>query len=420
MTEGRPRFPLNPPETRRMAIEITIPRLGWNMDEGVFVGWLKKDGESVRAGDPLFSLEGEKATQDVEAIDEGVLHIPPGAPSAGETVAVGAVIGYLVGPGDSAPVGVGAATAAVAGRVEANNDPPPDSRPAPDGRRQADRPRSSPLARRLAREFGVDWTRLRGSGRTGRVRKADVLAAVQNRHAETRPSPAPNGQGVPVTATRRAIAARMVESRQTTAPVTLTTTVDASNLVNLRGQFKAADPSGRDVPGVTDFLVKLSALALRDHPLLHARWADDRLVVPEDAHIGLAVDTEAGLIVPVIHGAAGLGLRQLAARSRELIRRAREGGLRTGDLQGGTFTVSNLGAFGVEAFTPIINPPECAVLGVGRIERKPVMDGDKVVGREQMVLSLTFDHRVVDGAPAARFLQHLGRMIENPGPWLLA
>ncbi len=160
-------------------------------------------------------------------------------------------------------------------------------------------------------------------------------------------------------------------------------------------------------------------MTLRDHPMLHARWDEDRLIVPDEPHIGIAVDTDDGLLVPVIRGAAGLALGEIVARARDLARRAREHRIRPDELRGGTFTITNLGAFGVEAFTPIINPPECAVLGLGRIARQPVMIEDRVVGRDRMSLSLTFDHRIVDGAPAARFLQALVGAIENPAPWLI-
>lgn len=208
----------------------------------------------------------------------------------------------------------------------------------------------------------------------------------------------------------------MVKSLQTTAPVTLTTTVDATNMVNLRRQFKE---SGRDAPAFLDIIVKLAALVLREHPNLNARWADDRIELSDEAHVGIAVDTEAGLFVPVLRDAGALGLGRIAELTRDLARRARERKLLPGEMQGGTFTVTNLGAFGVESFTPIINPPECAILGLGRIARQPVMDGERVVPRDRMTLSLTFDHRVVDGAPAARFLQDLGRRVENPAPWLI-
>ena len=371
-----------------MAGEICIPRLGWNMEEGTFLGWLRRDGESVRAGEPLFTLEGEKAAQEVEAVEDGILRIDPDGPGTGAVVPVGRVIGHLLRVGEAAPA--------------ANHDAPP----------ARERPRSSPLARRVAREMNIDWTTLRGSGSTGRIRKADVLAAA--RADEHRPAPP---RPVPTTTTRRTIAARMVESHRATAPVTLTTTVDATNLVNLRGQFRAA---GGDVPSYTDFIVKLAALALRDHPPLNARWEGDRVEPAEGVHVGIAVDTESGLLVPVIRQADGLGLRQVAGRSRGLIDRARRGKLKADEMQGGTFTITNLGAFGIEAFTPIINLPECAILGLGRIAREPVMVGERVEGRERMTLSLTFDHRVVDGAPAARFLQDVGRRIENPGPWLLS
>jgi pyruvate dehydrogenase E2 component (dihydrolipoamide acetyltransferase) len=402
-----------------MPIAITIPRLGWNMEQGVFVGWLKQDGETIQAGDPIFTLEGEKATQDIEASDPGILRIPASTPGAGDTVAVGALIGYLLAPGEAPP----------AEQSEPNRNPVRREEAvaavavAPAATVPRDRPRSSPLARRVARELGVDWTGLRGSGCTGRIRKVDVLAAAR---ADRGPvlattvdgGPMP-GRSVRIGPTRRTIAARMVESGQTTAPVTLHTTADATNLVNLRAQFKAACPPGRELPGYTDFVVKLTAMVLKDHPMLHARWDGDRLVIPEEPHIGIAVDTEEGLLVPVIRGAAGLGLGEIVVRARDLVRRARERRLRADEMQGGTFTITNLGAFGVETFTPIINLPECAVLGMGRIVRQPVMAGDQVVARERMGMSLTFDHRIIDGAPAARFLQSLVRLIENPGPWLI-
>jgi pyruvate dehydrogenase E2 component (dihydrolipoamide acetyltransferase) len=198
--------------------------------------------------------------------------------------------------------------------------------------------------------------------------------------------------------------------------VTLTTTVSADNLVNLRDQFKAA---GDNVPGYTDFLVKLAAITLRKHPLLNARWEGDQITTSDEVHVGIAVDTEAGLLVPVIRDVHALGVRQVAERSRDLTERAGLRKLAPADVQGGTFTITNLGAYGVEAFTPIIRYPECAILGVGRIERRPVVVGDRVVPGERLTLSLTFDHRIVDGAPAARFLQDLGRLIENPGPALM-
>jgi pyruvate dehydrogenase E2 component (dihydrolipoamide acetyltransferase) len=209
----------------------------------------------------------------------------------------------------------------------------------------------------------------------------------------------------------------MLASHRSTAPVTLTTTADATNLVNLRNQFKAVDGDG--VPSYTDFFVKLTASALVKHPLLNARWEREQIVVLPDIHIGIAVDTDAGLFVPVVRDVATLGIRQLSAQTRYLAARARAGQLTANELSGGSFTVTNLGAFDIDAFTPIINYPQCAILGIGRIERRPAVVGEQIVAREQVTLSLTFDHRIVDGAPASRFLQTLRNLIQNPGPALM-
>jgi pyruvate dehydrogenase E2 component (dihydrolipoamide acetyltransferase) len=412
-----------------MPIAITIPRLGWNMDEGVFVGWLKKDGDEVRAGDALFTVEGEKAAQDIECLDSGTLRIAPDAPQPGDVVPVGTVIGLLVPAGEAEPVAPQAGPAARRLARQRGVDLRQVAGTGPGGRvitadveRSAVRakPRSSPRARRVAAELGIDWTKLRGSGRTGRIREKDVRAGreVLPERAERTAAP---GQAIPITPIRRTIAERLTTSLRSTAPVTLTCTIDATNLVSLRNQFQAvAVGVAERVPSYTDFFVKLTATALQRHALLNARWDGEQIIVAEGVHIGIAVDAEAGLLVPVIRDVPRLGLREVAARARDLIERARQRRLRAEEMQGGTFTVTNLGAFGVEAFTPIINYPQCAVLGVGCIRREPVATtDDRVVVRERLTLSLTFDHRMVDGAPAARFLQELGGLIENPGPALV-
>jgi pyruvate dehydrogenase E2 component (dihydrolipoamide acetyltransferase) len=397
-----------------MPIAITVPRLGWNMEEGVFAGWLKQDGDPVREGEPLFSLEGDKSTQDIESLDPGVLNIPPDAPVVGDKVLVGAIVGYLLKPGEAAPTPQPVSRPDPVTEVAESAEPAGSVVVRANGRGRAC---STPLARRIARDLGVDWTRLKGSGSGGRIRKVDVLEAAEVASSRAEVAPV---RSVAVSPIRRTIAARMLESGRTTAPVTLTTTIDATNLVNLRLQFRGARNPDAAVPSFTDFFVKLTALALADHPMLNARWADDRIELNDEAHIGFAVEAEAGLLVPVIRGAGTLGLRQIAERSLVLIGQAREGRLPSADMRGGTFTITNLGAYGIEAFTPIINSPECAILGLGRIARQPVSVGDQVVSRERMALSLTFDHRIVDGGPAARFLQDLARMVENPGPWLIA
>lgn len=392
-----------------MAIAITVPRLGWNMEEGIFAGWLKQHGELVRAGEPLFSLEGDKATQDVESIDPGILSIPTTAPSVGARVVVGAIIGYLVKAGDVVEHGL-----PTAAKTDEKVEPAREAPRTPQSPERNRRILSTPLARRIAQDLGIDWTRVAGSGNGGRIRKCDVLQAAKT------DAPSLPARSVPISTARRTIAARMVASGQTAAPVTLTTTLDATNLVGLRRQYKEAGSPTRPVPSITDVFVKLTALTLVDHPMLNSRWTDDRIEISEAVHIGIAVDTEAGLFVPVLRDLEGLGLGQIAVRSREVIDRVRDRRFSLDDITGGTFTITNLGAFGIESFTPIINPPECAILGLGRIARQPVMLGDQVVPRDRMTLSLTFDHRIVDGAPAARFLRDLAAKVENPSPWLIA
>ena len=298
-----------------MPIAITIPRLGWNMEQGVFVGWLKQDGETIRAGDPLFTLEGEKATQDIEASDPGILRIPATTPQAGDTVAVGALIGYLLAPGEAQPAEPSETTQ---NRASSARRPLRPVAVAPAASRRTSRSASELSAGPPgARELGVDWTRLAAAAAPAESARSTSsrphgLGPIMGRPVADGASIA--GRSVPIGPTRRTIAARMVESGQTTAPVTLHTTVDATNLVNLRGQFKAASPPGRELPGYTEFVVKLTAMALKDHPMLHARWDGDRLVIPEEPHIGIAVDTEEGLLVPVIRGAAGLGLGEIVVR----------------------------------------------------------------------------------------------------------
>jgi pyruvate dehydrogenase E2 component (dihydrolipoamide acetyltransferase) len=417
-----------------MASEVTIPRLGWNMDEGIFVGWLKSDGERVAAGEPIFSLEGDKATQDVESLESGILRIPPDGPKDGEKIAVGTLIGYLVAPGEPAPFEADSKRVAVNHRVEPSWEGAAPAEPEkavarpeprPGGRKQ----RVSPRARRVASDLGIDTIGLKGSGMSGRILERDIRAAA----AEARPAvarssvaqrqAAPSSHGsreIAVTPIRRTIAERMVQSARTAAGVTLSTTVDATNLVNLRHQFKAVAGAGEAVSiAYTDIIVKLTALALEKHPHLNARWTGEKIVVSSDINIGIAVDTELGLLVPVIRDVPRMTLRQFAARSRELIDLARRGALSAAEMQGGTFTVTNLGPMGVEMFTPLINLPECAILGLGRIQKQVVVDDRQFVTRDRMVLSLTFDHRIVDGAPAARFLQSLSLLLENPSPWLL-
>jgi pyruvate dehydrogenase E2 component (dihydrolipoamide acetyltransferase) len=352
-----------------MAIQITLPRLGWSMEEGTFSNWLKSAGEPVLAGEPLFSVESDKVTMDVESLDSGILYLPADAPQPGAVVKVGQLIGYLLAEGEE----------------------PPGDVPV------------TPRARRIASELGVELSDVRGSGKGGRVREEDVRAIAKQPNTERQ---------LPVTALRRTIAERMTQSLRQTAPVTLTRRVDASRLASLRNRWKLR-LQPEPAPSLNDIVAKLVAIALGEHPALGGRLESDRIVLPMAIHIGIAVDTEHGLMVPVIRDVANLTLQEVGQRSRSLIDAVRRREVQSSDLKDGVFTISNLGSFGVEAFTPILNFPETAVLGLGAIRWEPaVLQSGQIVAREQMMLSLTFDHRVVDGAPAARFLQTIAALIE--------
>jgi len=287
----------------------------------------------------------------------------------------------------------------------------PTSKTAVSSRRQNGLPAISPRAARAAAELGVDWTELQGSGRGGRIRERDVRACVSHPAVTST-----QGLGT----LRRTIADRVRHSFQQTVPVTLTARAAAPNLVSLRDQFKASGQA-EVVPTYTDIIAKVVAGTLLRHPDLNSRWDDDRLVSPDGVHIGIAVDTKAGLLVPVITAADQRSLLEFAQASRDLVARARERRLAAHELQGGTFTITNLGSYGVELFTPIINWPEVAILGVGAIRREPVaVADDRLEARWQLPLSLTFDHRAIDGAPAARYLQTLRERLETPAAALIS
>jgi len=379
-----------------MPVPVTIPRLGWNMEEGTFIEWLKADGSSVCSGEALFRLEGDKATEEIESLDSGTLYIPANGPKPGERVAVGAVIGYLLNTDESAeeisprspdimPVVKQIARESV--HNECVNSRPNAA------------PAISPRARRLADRLGIDWSKVSGRGRTGRIRERDIAAMACT-------------SAIPPSSLRRAIAARMLESRQGTAPVTLMSLIDATRLVAFRQSFLTLGKP-EIVPTFTDLFVKLTASALEKNPMLAAQWTEAGIVPPTRIDIGIAVDTGSGLLVPVVRDVPALALGELASCTRDLIDRARRGTLSASEMQGGSFTITNLGSYGIDAFTPIINPPQCAVLGIGRITRQPVVEDDQVVVRDRVTLSLTFDHRIVDGGPAARFLQTLGSLLAN-------
>jgi pyruvate dehydrogenase E2 component (dihydrolipoamide acetyltransferase) len=417
-----------------MAFEVVVPRLGWSMDEGTFGQWLKRDGDYVDRGQPLFVLEGEKSAQEIESFDAGFLRIPSNGPGDGDTVKVGQVLAYLVAENESPPFPPADSPAKIATAGALSGQTPAAGKvaapaPASDSVATA-KPamKASPRARRQASELGVDWTKLAGTGSTGRIRERDVIAAAKQQFVSPIPVelptvPATTGKSVkaiPVSRLRKAIATRMMAGSKETAPVTLTMPCDASNLASLRQQFRATRRDADEiVPDYNDLIAKLTAEILARHPLLTARWGDQEIAFAEAMHIAIAVDTEAGLLAPVVRNVDQMTLRQLAAESRRLAVAARAGTLPEGDLQGGVFTITNLGMFGIDSFTPVINLPQAAILGIGAIIREPAAVDEKIVIRDRLTLSLTFDHRIVDGAPAAKFLAELRQAIEQPGPWLM-
>jgi pyruvate dehydrogenase E2 component (dihydrolipoamide acetyltransferase) len=451
-----------------MAVEIVMPRLGWTMEEGVLIEWIKHDGDPVTPGEILFTVESDKALNEVEAFEGGILRIPPDSPPPGTAIKVGGLLAYLVQPGEPAPFEIGAQSGAPIAAQPAMPETVsiPAHHPANDTRAR-NVPAISPRARRVALELGVDWQTMRGSGRTGRIVERDVRAAAAQvqlpapvratplarrvahdlnvdlsqvapeadgkriqradvERAATRSQaslpPSVPGTKIPLSGVRRVTAERMAASARTVAPVTLTSEVDATELVQLRKQLKAdAERQTRPVPTYTDLLVKLCAQALVEHPALNAQFAEDGVIQADAVHIGIAVDTERGLLVPVLRDAHLKSLRQIVGESRELIQRARTGALQADEMQGSTFTITNLGMYDIDAFTPIVNLPECAILGVGRIVPKQVVidaEAERLAIRHMMFLSLTFDHRVVDGAPSARFLQRIRQFVEQPYLWL--
>jgi len=446
--------------------EIRVPRLGWSMEEGIFLGWLKESGQEVAIGDPLFEFEGEKALQEVASVDAGILHIPRHAPQPGSVVSVGARIGYLLAPGEPIP---SAELADVSPTNQAGR-PIPEGRPddvppvaAPSVRRLARqlgvrleeiaraggsgritaehvmaranrqppaaelqlpaapaggmlKPSATPRARRVAKELAIDWTRLRGSGRGGRIREADVRGALAAATAQPPAATIPAGVIPAMLPRRRAIAERLRFSRDRTIPVTLTMKVDAHDLSELRATFTTRQEF--PVPSYTDIMACLVARVLKQHPALPVRWDDEGQslsnVADSTLSIGIAVDTTDGLLVPVVRNVADKELLSVAVESRHLIERARSGRLSSSEMQGGVFTITNLGAFGIEAFTPVINYPETMILGLGAIRHEPTaMPDGRIVARPRLTLSLTFDHAAADGATAAAFLRELAKATEN-------
>jgi pyruvate dehydrogenase E2 component (dihydrolipoamide acetyltransferase) len=443
-----------------MAIkEVILPKLGQTMEFGTIVEWLKQEGDPVQRGEVLFIVESDKATLEVESPAKGYLRkilTPAGeerpvlTPVALITKTLDEDIsGYeaeaLAAPVEKAVAAETTMTVETAVSVTAVAEP------------TAGRIFSSPRARKLAREKGVDLALVAGSGPNGRIVENDVVAylasvpkvtPVAQRVAEqlgvdlravtgtgpggrvtktdveeaAAPVAPVSAVDVPMSGVRAVIARRMHAGHDETAPVTLTMEADATEFVALRERLKAemADELGFDI-GYNDLLIKIVARALHELPYMNVQLDAEAGVIRRSGgvHVALAVDTERGLLVPVVRDAHRKGMIEIAQELRQVIERARTGKALPDELSGSTFTITNLGMFEIDAFTPIINLPEAAILGVGRIKDRPAVVDGAIVARKMMWLSLTFDHRLVDGAPAGRFLQYVKNLIEDPLHWLV-
>jgi len=393
-----------------MAVQVVMPKLGLNMTEGTVVQWLKREGDRVERGEPLFVLETDKTTMEAEAQASGVLGRILAA--AGETVPVATVVAIIVAEGELIPE-----TLAFAPPIRTARESTAEAAARPQEEMKPElvsetRVLASPVAKRLAREQGIDLSTIPGTGLGGRITQEDVervIAAKQAKVVE------PAGvEVIRVKGVRAVIAERMMQSVRNTAQVTLHMDADAGSLVAYRSRLKAEDEaSGGEARSYNAVLISLVARALREHPYMNATAVGHTIQLLDEVNVGLAVDTERGLLVVVVRSADKKSIANIAEELSGLSQRAQVGTSMPDDLTGGTFTVTNLGMFDIEAFTPIINPPEMGVLGIGRIMQKPVVRSGQIMIRQVISLSLTFDHRWVDGAPAARFLQFIRDSVEQ-------
>ena len=394
-----------------MATEVILPRLGQGMEAGTIVRWLKSEGEPVEKGEPLFELDTDKVTQEVEAEAAGVLLKI--AVAEGE-VPVGQTVAFIGAEGEDVP------------EVAAAEAPKkPDRQPVPDPQEPTTeqptattdgRVKASPLARRLARERGIDLAAIHGTGPEGRIVAEDVERAEAGGPAAPAPIAAPLPAGeverVPLTSIRKTIARRLTEAWQ--IPVfQLQASADMTRVNVLVARLRERDPDVRVT--VTDVLTKVCAQALMRHREVNAEFTEDAILLHPTANVGLAVAAPQGLVVPVIRSAERLSLPEIAGVRADLVGRARDAKLRAEDLEGGTFTISNLGMYAVESFTAVLNPPQAAIVAVGATEERVVPVGGETAIRPIVTLTGTFDHRAVDGAPAAAFLQTLKESLEDPG-----
>ena len=444
-----------------MSVDILMPALSPTMEEGNLAKWLVKEGDQVSSGDVIAEIETDKATMEVEAVDEGVIAKILVAEGT-EGVAVNAVIAVLAEEGEdpgSVQAGSGGAPAPAPASAPAESAPAPAPAPKPEKAQETapvsaavpspgKRVFSSPLARRIAGQNGIDLGALSGTGPNGRVVKRDVeaaMAAGTGKAGAAAAKPAASGgtpmaigagpdprkiagqldmvyEEIPASGMRKTIARRLVEAKQTVPHFYLTVDIELDALLAMRKQVNAAVPEGVKI-SVNDMIILASAKALIDEPDTNASWAGDAILKYQSADVAVAVATDGGLITPVIRDAQSKSLSTISAEMIDLATRAREGKLKPHEYQGGTFSISNLGMFGVREFAAVINPPHGAILAVGKGEKRPVVRttdaGDELDIATVMSATLSCDHRVVDGAVGARWLNAFQKRLENPLSMLL-
>ena len=417
-----------------MATNILMPALSPTMTEGTLARWLKKEGDQVKAGEIIAEIETDKATMEVEAVDEGILgKILVLGGTAG--VKVNDVIAVLVEPGES----VGAAPAAkpVAAPAAA---PAPVAAPAAQAPAalahsapaSGDRAVASPLAKRMASQAGLDLSRIQGSGPNGRIVKADVEAALAKGPAPQAAAPAPAARipaapvntaalgahsAVPHSTMRKVIARRLSESKQNVPHFYVSMDIELDALLALRGQLNAASPkdgAGAFKLSVNDMIIKAAAVTLRRLPKVNASWTEDATLLYDDVDISVAVSIPDGLITPIVRQADRKGLVAISSEMKDLAARAKAGKLKPEEFQGGGFSISNMGMYGVRDFAAIINPPQAGILAVSAGEQRPVVKDGQLAIATVMTCTLSVDHRIVDGALAAEWIAEFKRIVENP------
>ena len=402
-----------------MATDVIMPALGVAQQTGILLKWLRAEGQSVSKGEPLMEVETDKATVEIEAAASGTL--TQIIAKAGDEVPVGRTIALILAPGEALPTKREAPAAAEVlpllpkgegrgeGRSATLTSPlPPAVPPAPVGGRVL----ASPKAKRIAKERAIDLISLRGSGPEGSILAEDVLRAAPD--LAPRPQTAPAAQEIiPLTPMRRIVGQRMTQSKQSAPHFYISMDIDMTAVSEARAGWK--EKGEISVPSINDFILHASARALKDFPSLNSTFTDQGIKLHADINIGMAVALDEGLVVPVIRHADRLSLTELATQSRELADKAQKKKLFPLDYEGGTFTVSNLGMLGVDSFTAIINPPQCAILAVGRAAPRVVADDGMFAIKPMMTATLSADHRIVDGAIGARFLQEVKRLLERPG-----